>query len=40
MRVPIVFQQVKNPTSIHEYVGLITGLVRWVTDLVLLQTVI
>ena len=28
--VPLVAQQVKNPTSIHEVVGLIPGLTQWV----------
>ena len=35
--VPVVAQWVKNPTSIHEDVGLIPGLVRWVKDPELLQ---
>ena len=35
--VPMVAQQVKNPTSIHEDVGSIPGLTQWVTDLVLKQ---
>ena len=30
--VPVVAQQVKNPTSIHEEVGLISGLTQWVKD--------
>ena len=30
--VPVVAQQVKNPTSIHEDVGLIPGLAQWVKD--------
>ena len=33
--VPLVAQQVKNPTSIHEVVGLIPGLAQWVRDLAL-----
>ena len=35
--VPIVAQQVKNPTSIHEDAGPIPGLTQWVKDLTLLQ---
>ena len=31
-RVPTVAQQVKNPTSIHENVGLIPGVDQWVED--------
>ena len=34
--VPVVSQEVKNLTSIHEDVGSIPGLVQWVKDLVLL----
>ena len=30
LRVPVVAQWVKNPTSIHEEVGLIPGLPQWV----------
>ena len=30
--VPVVAQQVKNPTSIHKNVGLISGLAQWVKD--------
>ena len=31
--VPFVAQQLMNPTSIHEGVGLILGLAQWVGDL-------
>ena len=31
--VPIVVQQVTNPTSIHEDLGFIPGLTQWVKDL-------
>ena len=34
-RFSVVAQQVTNPTSIHEDVGLIPGLAQWVKDLVL-----
>ena len=30
--VPVVAQQLSNPTSIHEDVGLIPGLASWVKD--------
>ena len=38
--VPIMVQGVKNPTSIHEEVGLIPGLTHWVKDLALLQAAV
>ena len=34
--VPFVAQQLRNPTSIHEDMGLIPGLALWVKDPVLL----
>ena len=33
--VPIVAQQVKNLTSIHQDAGLIPGLTQWIKDLAL-----
>ena len=35
LRVPIVAQQVKNLTGIHEDVGSIPGLIQWVKEEVL-----
>ena len=32
MGVPVVAQRVRNPTSIHEDVGLTSGLAQWVKD--------
>ena len=37
LRVSIVVQQVKNPTSIHEDAGSIPDLVQWVKDQLLPQ---
>ena len=35
MGVPTVAQWIKNPTRIHEGVGLIPGLAKWVKNLAL-----
>ena len=40
MKLPFVAQRVKNPTSIHEDMGLIPSLARWVKDLALQQDVV
>ena len=33
LRIPVVAQRVKDPTSIHKDAGLIPGLTQWVKDL-------
>ena len=38
--IPVVAQQVKNPTSIHEDVGLGPGLPQWLKDLALPQAAV
>ena len=38
--VPVVEQQVKNPTSIQEDAGLILHLAQWAKDLALAQAVV
>ena len=39
-RVPVVTQQVKNLTSIHEDVGSVPGLAQWIKDLSLPQAAV
>jgi len=38
--VPVVAQQVKNPTSIHEDASSIPGLDQWIKDMALLGAVV
>ena len=40
VRVPIVAQRIKNPTSIHEDMGSIPGFTQWIKVLALLQAVV
>ena len=40
MGVPVVAQQVNNPTSILEDVGLISGLTQWVNNPALLSVAV
>ena len=40
MGVPLVAQQVKDPTSIHEDAGMIPGLIQWVKGPVLPQAAV
>ena len=40
IRVPVVAQWAKNPTSFHEDAGLIPGLVPWLKDPALLQAAV
>ena len=39
-RVPVVTQQIKNPASIHQDVGLIPSLAQWVKDPELLRAAV
>ena len=40
MGVPVVTQQVKNPTSFHDDFGSIPGLAQWVKDLAFPQAAV
>lgn len=40
MGIPVVAQQVKNPTSIHGDAGSMPGLPQWVKELVWLQAAV
>ena len=40
MEIPLVIQQVKFPTNIHEDSGLIPYLTKWVKDLAMLWVVV
>ena len=37
---PFVAQQIKNPTGIHEDVGVIPGRAQWIKDLALAGSVV